>query len=89
MQNKIFISLEKLPKRIIKDLQLNKFPSGKHDGYTYRRFTEYLDKNKESLIKYIKEENNYDWDGEIYANYDIFYLTHLLLTNFLKWCCEK
>ena len=58
--------------------------------YNISNFKKYLIDNKELLIKCIKEENNYEpthWESEIAFNDSIFYMTNLLLTNFLKWCC--
>jgi hypothetical protein len=58
--------------------------------YNISNFKKYLIDNKELLIKCIKEQNNYEpthWESEIAINDSIFYMTNLLLTNFLKWCC--
>ena len=60
--------------------------------YDISSFRKYLHNNKEILMKYIKEENNYvidDWESEIQYDDSIFYMENLLLTNFLKWCCMK
>jgi len=59
--------------------------------YNISNYRKYLNVNKESLMKCIKEENNCkptrNWDHETLFDDDIFYMSDLLLTNFLKWCC--
>lgn len=60
--------------------------------YNITNFRKHLHDNKELLMKCIKEENNYvvdNWEREIQHDDCIFYTQHLLLTNFLKWCCIK
>lgn len=61
--------------------------------YNVINFRKYLQDNKETLIRCIKEENNYEleniWESEIIKEDDqIFFRTNLFLTNFLKWCCK-
>lgn len=58
--------------------------------YNIAKYRNYLQDNKELLIKCIKEQNNYDTDlnNNIFQyDDDIFYSNRLLLANFLKWCC--
>lgn len=58
--------------------------------YNIVKYRNYLQDNKELLIKCIKEQHNYevtDWNNEIQYNDSIFYSNNLLLSNFLKWCC--
>lgn len=60
--------------------------------YNIINFRKFLEDNKEVLINIINDENNYkieSWNNEINLDDDIFYRTHLFLTNFLKWCCIK
>jgi hypothetical protein len=65
--------------------------------YNISNFRKYLNDNKESLLKCIKEENNCefsrsdDWEKkwDTLFDDDIFYISDLLWTNFLKWCCVK
>ena len=66
--------------------------------YNISNFRKYLNDNKESLLKCMKEENNcefrsksFEWENkwQTLFNDDIFYISDLLLTNFLKWCCAK
>ena len=68
--------------------------------YNISNFRKYLNDNKESLLKCMKEENNCEfrsksfewenkWQTQTLFNDDIFYISDLLLTNFLKWCCAK
>ena len=69
----------------------------KNTMYNISNFRKYLNDNKESLLKCIKEENNcefrsHDWEklwGTKLFDDDIFYNSDLLWTNFLKWCCVK
>jgi len=64
----------------------------KNSMYDIVNYRKYLHDNKEIIMKYIKEENNYEptsWESEIQHNDSIFYSQRLLLTNFLKWCCVK
>ena len=60
--------------------------------YNIANFRKYLQDNKEILLKYIKEEYNYEpdnWNYLIQYGDNIFYSEKMLLTNFLKWCCIK
>jgi len=68
----------------------------KNTMYNISNFRKYLNDNKESLLKCIKEENNcefrsHHWEKLWYKTFDddIFYNSDLLWTNFLKWCCVK
>jgi hypothetical protein len=68
----------------------------KNTMYNISNFRKYLNDNKESLLKCIKEENNcefrsHKWEKLWYKTFDddIFYNSDLLWTNFLKWCCVK
>jgi hypothetical protein len=69
----------------------------KNTMYNISNFRKYLNDNKESLLKCIKEENDCEfrshdweklWDTKLFDD-DIFYNSDLLWTNFLKWCCVK
>lgn len=60
--------------------------------YNITNFRKYLNDNKEILMQFIKEENNYvidNWENKILYDDCIFINDNLLLTNFLKWCCIK
>jgi len=62
--------------------------------YNIVNFRKYLQDNKTELINLIKKENKYNiniktWKNEIKHKNSIFYRQHLLLTNYLKWCCVK
>lgn len=64
----------------------------KNNMYNIVNFKKYLQDNKEILLKYIKEEYNYEpdnWNYLIQYGDNIFYSEKMLLTNFLKWCCIK
>ena len=70
--------------------------NSKKSMYNVENYRNYLQDNKDSLIKCINEENIdskaidiNDWKYEIQHDDNIFYHTNLLLTNFLKWCCNK
>ena len=70
--------------------------NSKKSMYNIENYRNYLQDNKDSLIKCINEENIdskaidvNDWKYEIQHDDNIFYHTNLLLTNFLKWCCNK
>jgi hypothetical protein len=63
--------------------------------YNIENYRNYLQYNKDLLIKCINEENNDEpidvdnWKYDIQHDDSIFYSQKLLLTNFLKWCCNK
>ena len=70
--------------------------NSKKSMYNIENYRNYLQDNKDSLIKCINEENVdseaidvNDWKYEIQHDDNIFYHTNLLLTNFMKWCCNK
>ena len=57
--------------------------------YNIKKFREYLEDNKGEILEYINDENN---DKITYfSNNDdnIFYNKNILLTEFIKWCCDK
>lgn len=59
--------------------------------YDIVKYRNYLQDNKELLMKCMKEQQNYevvtDWNNAIQYNDSIFYSNRLLLVNFFKWCC--
>lgn len=64
--------------------------------YNMEKFIKNLHDNKEIIIKCLKEQNKNNYvniqriEERLTRDYDlIFYDSHLLKTNFLKWCCIK
>lgn len=64
----------------------------KYKIYNIDNYHKYLNDNKKMLMELIKSENDYEitnWDNETSYDDNIFSKQHLLLTNYLKWCCTK
>ena len=64
----------------------------KYKIYNINNYHKYLNDNKKMLMELIKSENDYEisnWENETSYDDNIFSKQHLLLTNYLKWCCTK